>query len=73
MAGALAERVFVDKIVGVGFAEPAILQRSPFSLQDAERYPPFTPDVVKLMKDLLDPAQQDEVAMAVTVTARKPL
>lgn len=72
MAGALAERVFVDKITGVGFTDVAILQRCPFGLEDAARYPLFTPDLVTLMGELLSPAQQAEVAMSVIVTAHKP-
>jgi arsenite methyltransferase len=72
VAGALAERVFVDKMAGVGFRRIAVLERRPFGLDDAERYPLFTPDLVALMRDLLAPAQQAEVAVAVTVSARKP-
>lgn len=68
----MAERVFVDKILGVGFGDAEIVQRRPFGLQDAARYPLFTSDVVKLMEDLLPPEQQSEVAVAVVVTARKP-
>lgn len=72
MAGALAERVFADKITGVGFAEIAVLERRPFGLADAAQYPLFTPDLIEAMRDLLTPEQQAEVAMAVTVTAHKP-
>ncbi|MBW3590618.1 MAG: hypothetical protein KY393_02015 [Actinobacteria bacterium] len=69
----MAERVFVEKITGVGFENPHIRQRRRFGLEDARRYPLFTPDVVKLMEQLLSPEQQNEVAVAVTVTAHKPV
>lgn len=69
----MAERVFVEKITGVGFENPDIRQRRRFGLEDARRYPLFTPDVVKLMEQLLSPEQQNEVAVAVTVTAHKPV
>lgn len=72
MAGALAERVFVDKLLGVGFGDAQIVQRRGFGLADAARYPLFTPDLVKLMGRMLTPAQQAEVAVAVTVTATRP-
>lgn len=72
MAGALAERVFVDKIANVGFTGAAVLERRRFGLADAARYPLFTPDLIQLMEDLLGPEQREQVALAVTVSARKP-
>ena len=72
MAGALAERVFVDKLTGVGFEDPQVHERRPFGLEDAARYPLFTPDLVRLMRELLPPDRQQEVAVAVTISARKP-
>ena len=71
MAGALAERVFVDKLTKVGFSDVAVLARQPFALDAAASYPLFTPDLVELMRTLLPPHQQAEVAVAVTVAARK--
>lgn len=72
MAGALAERVFVDKMIGVGFTTPEVRERRSFGIDDAAHYPLFTPDLVDLMRNLLGPAQLDEVAVAVTVSAQKP-
>ena len=72
MSGALAERVFATKLGNVGFTDLDIVDRRPFGLEDAARYPLFTPDLIELMGDLLPEHQQDEVAVAVTVTARKP-
>lgn len=72
MAGALAERVFADKMASVGFDEIEVADRQAFGLADAARYPLFTADLVELMHELLSPQQQAEVATAVHVTARKP-
>lgn len=72
MSGALAERVFVHKMTQVGFDAVEVLDRRAFGLADAARYPLFTPELIKLMHNLLPPAQQAEVATAVTVSARKP-
>lgn len=72
MAGALAERVFVDKLGNVGFAGVEVLDRTPWSVEDLVQVPLFTPDLIQLMQDLVPLEQQAEVAMAVTVTAHKP-
>lgn len=72
MSGALAERVFATKLENVGFEELAIIERRPFGLHDAARYPLFTPDLIELMDELLPPDRKDEVAVSVTLTARKP-
>ncbi len=73
MSGALAERVFVNKMAKVGFEGIEIVDRRPFGLADAALYPLFTPDLIDLMTTLLPPERQAEVAVAVTVTAHKPL
>ena len=72
MSGALAERVFAHKIEKAGFAGVEVLERHPFGLDDAARYPLFTPELIDLMRRLLPKRQQAEVAVAVTVTAEKP-
>lgn len=48
------------------------MERHPFRLEDAARYPLFTPDLIDLMRQLLSPERQAEVATAVTVTATRP-
>lgn len=73
MAGALTERVFVDKMTKVGFTEVAVLERRRFGLEDAARYPLFTSELVQLMAEVLSVEQQSEVAVSVTVSARKPV
>ena len=72
MSGALAERVFADKIEKVGFTDLDIIERRPFRIDDVARIPLFTPDLIELMRDLLPVDQHDEVAVSVTLTARKP-
>jgi arsenite methyltransferase len=72
VAGALAERVFADKMANVGFTTIEVRERRPVALDDASSYTLFTPDLVQLMRDLLTPEQQAEIAVAMTVTARKP-
>jgi arsenite methyltransferase len=73
VSGALAERVFVEKTVNVGFTEVEVVERRPFGLDDAERYPLFTPDLIRRMRDLIPPERQAAVAISVTVTAAKPV
>ena len=72
MSGALAERVFATKLENVGFTDLAVVDRRAFGLDDAARYPLFTPDLIELMGELIPADRQDEVAIAVTLTARKP-
>lgn len=72
MAGALAERVFAEKMQKVGFTDVEVHNRQAIGLADLARYPLFTEDLLELMHDLLSPEQQAEVATAVIVTARKP-
>lgn len=72
MSGALAERVFVKKLRNVGFEGIEIVERHPFGLEDAARYPLFTPDLIDMMRKLLPPQRQAEVATAITVGAVKP-
>jgi hypothetical protein len=72
VSGALAERVFATKLGNVGFADVAIIDRRPFGLDDATRYPLFTPDLIELMHELIPEDRHDEVAVAVTLTATKP-
>lgn len=71
MAGALAERVFVDKMAGVGFAGIEVLEHRSFSLADVESIPLFTPDLLDVARRLLTVEQQREIAVAITVSAHK--
>lgn len=71
MAGALAERVFATKLHNVGFTDLRVVERRPFTIDDAEAYPLFTPDLIALMRTLLAPERQAEVATVLTLTARR--
>ncbi len=41
-------------------------------IDEIERYPLFTPELISLMRELLPPEQHDKVATAVTLTAWRP-
>lgn len=71
MSGALAERVFVDKLHAVGLDDVEIVDRRPFGLQEAAQYPLFTAELIGVMRKLLPRRQQGRVAIAMTVTAHK--
>ena len=71
MSGALAERVFVDKMTNVGFRDVGVLERRRFGIGDAALYPLFTPELIALMRELLTPERQADVAVAITMSARK--
>jgi arsenite methyltransferase len=72
VSGALAERVFVKKLTNVGFRDVTVLRRDPFGLDDAARYPLFTPELVALMRRLIPRDRRDRVAVAVTLRGRRP-
>jgi len=72
VSGALAERVFAQKMTNVGFVGVERLARRGFGLADAARYPLFTPDLIEVMGRLIPAERQAEVAVAVTVAGRKP-
>ena len=71
MAGALAERDFVEKLEKAGFGDIHVVERRPFGVDDCARYPLFTPELVALMRRLIDPARQTSVATAITLKAVK--
>ncbi len=72
MSGALAERVFVEKLQRVGFTGLAIVERRPFGIDDCARYPLFDEQLIALMRMLIPADRQSCVANCVTVTGRKP-
>jgi arsenite methyltransferase len=73
VAGALTERDFVDKLERAGFEGISVVERQALSVDDVALYPLFTPDVLELMRTLISPERQRELAVAVVVTARLPL
>ncbi|HYY07877.1 MAG TPA: hypothetical protein VFA25_04665 [Actinomycetota bacterium] len=72
MAGALAERVFAEKLGRAGFVEVWVGGHRPTSIDEASQYPLFTDEVIRLMRATLPPEQHDHVATSVIVKARKP-
>ena len=71
MAGALAERVFADKLGRAGFVDVWLGGHRPTSIDEASLYPLFTESVIALMRSALPPEQHDRVATSVIVKARK--
>lgn len=72
MSGALAERVFVEKLEKVGFTDLVVHERRAFGIEEVANIPLFTPDLIELMYELIPADRQAEVATAVTLTATKP-
>ena len=72
MAGALAERVFAEKLGRAGFVDTWVGGHRPTSIDEASFYPLFTDDVIRLMRATIPKDRHDHVATAVIVKARKP-
>ena len=72
MAGALAERVFAEKLGRAGFVDVWVGGHRPTSIDEASLYPLFTDDVIRLMRATIPKERHDHVATAVIVKARKP-
>jgi arsenite methyltransferase len=70
VAGALAERDFVEKLKRAGFADIEIVERKPFGVEDAELYPLFTGDLIEMMRKIIPTHKQHEVATSMVVKAR---
>ena len=72
MAGALAERVFAEKLGRAGFADVSVGGHRPTSIDEASQYPLFTDEVIEQMRRALPSEQHDHVATSVIVKAWKP-
>lgn len=72
MAGALAERVFAEKLGRAGFVEIWVGGHQPYGIEDAARYPLFTPVLIEVMRRTISPERQAHVATGVIVKARRP-
>ena len=68
----MAERVFAGKLHRAGFADVWVGGHQPFGIDQAARYPLFTPEVIQVMRDTIPPDHQDHVATGVIVKARRP-
>ena len=72
MSGALAERVFAEKLERAGFADIWVGGHLPFGLTEAASMPLFTPEVLEVMRRTIPPQRHDHVATAVIVKANRP-
>jgi arsenite methyltransferase len=73
VSGALAERVFAEKLGRAGFQDIWVGGHQPYGIEDAARYPLFTPELIEVMRRTISPERQGHVANGVIVKARKPL
>ena len=72
MAGALAERVFAEKLEKAGFEAISIGERLPFGIDEVACYPLFTPVLVEVMRHAIPAERHASVATSVIARARKP-
>ncbi len=72
MSGALAERVFAEKLERAGFVEVWVGGHQPYGIEDAAKYPLFTPELIEVMRRTIPADRQAHVATGVIVKARKP-
>jgi arsenite methyltransferase len=73
IAGAVSERVLVNKLARVGLGEVEVGGHVPFGVDDVASYPLFTRDVVELMRRLIPEREQSQIATAIGVRAVKPV
>jgi SAM-dependent methyltransferase len=72
VAGALKEDEFVHSLERAGFEDVEVLHREPLGVDDCALYPLFTDEVIRLMRDLIPPRKQAEVAISVVVQGSYP-
>jgi len=72
VAGALAERVFAEKLGRAGFVDVWLGGHRPQSIDEASQYPLFTEEVIELMRRALPRERHDHLATSVIVKARRP-
>jgi arsenite methyltransferase len=70
VSGALAERDFVEKLKRVGFDNIVVTARRPWSVDECALYPLFDDDLIGLMRTLIPPEQQAQVAESIVIKAR---
>ncbi len=68
----MAERVFARKLERVGFTDVWVGERTPFGIERVSRYPLFTSEVLRLMRELIPPERQAALAVGVIAKATKP-
>jgi arsenite methyltransferase len=72
VSGALAERVFAEKLERAGFADVWVGGHRPFGIDDAALFPLFTQEIIEVMRRTIPDDHQDRVATAVIIKAAKP-
>ena len=72
VAGALKEAEFVHSLERAGFEDVKVLHREPLGVDDCALYPLFTDEVIQLMRELIPPPKQAEVAISVVVRGAYP-
>jgi arsenite methyltransferase len=72
VSGALAERVFAEKLERAGFVNVWVGGHRPFGVEDAALLPLFTDEVIEVMRRTIKVEDQDRVATAVIIKASKP-
>ncbi len=72
MSGALAERVFAEKLHRAGFEDVWVGGHRPYGIDDVALYPLFTSEAIATMRRTIAPERQDHVATGVIVKARRP-
>jgi arsenite methyltransferase len=55
VSGALAERVFAEKLGRAGFEDIWVGGHQPYGIEDAARYPLFTPELIDVMRTAIAP------------------
>jgi hypothetical protein len=71
VSGALAERVFAEKLERAGFVNVWVGGHWPFGIEDAALLPLFTNEVIEVMRRTISVDHQDRVATAVIIKASK--
>jgi arsenite methyltransferase len=72
VSGALAERVFAEKLERAGFAAVWVGGHRPFGIEDAALFPLFTQEIIEVMRRTIPVEHHDRVATAVIIKAVKP-
>jgi arsenite methyltransferase len=73
IAGAVSERVLVNKMRRVGLVDVEISGRVPFGIDDVAAYPLFSEEVLGLMRRLIPGPAQRRVAVSLLARAVKPV
>jgi hypothetical protein len=72
VSGALAERVFAEKLHRTGFEDVWVGGHRPYGIDDVRLYPLFTPEAIETMRRTIPSERQAHVATGVIVKARRP-